>query len=105
MALTAATLLPIPARALGKTAEKGIFAVGLLAFGGVVRWLIRRDEGIAERRTRDLRAEWGEPDAVRVFAVGFDRLRVEEYRAETRRARATYRNGRLERVEVLPPAP
>jgi hypothetical protein len=87
--------------AWSKTTEKGLFAAGLLSFGGVVRWLIHRDTARTERETAALHAEWGEPFQVHRFTRGFDRMRVEEYRRESRRAVATYRNGRLLRVEIV----
>lgn len=93
-----------PARgfALSKTAEKAVFAGGLLALGGVVRaWFARADARNADA-VRRLRAEWGEPVSVAAFSRGFDSLRVEEYRRGAHRATARFRNGRLERVEVAP---
>ncbi|MBT3269650.1 hypothetical protein HN371_21070 [Candidatus Poribacteria bacterium] len=96
-----AALLAAPsdvAFGFSKTAQKVVFATGLLAFGGVVRALIRRDRSRTAERVRELRAEWGEPVDVTTTDKGFDTIRVETYQRDGRTAWATFRNGRLIRV-------
>jgi hypothetical protein len=83
------------ALAFSKTAQKAVFAAGLLAVGGVVRALIRRDRDRTTERVRELRAKWGEPANVATVQDGFDTLRVETYSRHERWAWATFRNDRL----------
>jgi hypothetical protein len=93
-----AIMLAVPsdvAFGLSKTAQKVAFAAGLLAFGGVVRALIRRDRDRTAERIRELRAIWGEPVEVTTTDKGFDTIRVETYQRDGRSAWATFRNGRL----------
>jgi hypothetical protein len=93
-----ATLLAVPsdlAFGFSKTAQKVAFATGLLAFGGVVRALIRRDRDRTEQRVRELRAEWGDPVTIVTAVDGFDTIRVEKYERDGETAWATFRNGRL----------
>lgn len=99
IALTAALAAPPNAAyGFGRTAQKVAFAAGLLAVGGVVRAIIRRDRNNTAERIGELRAVWGDPVEVRTVVDGFDTLRVETYSQNARSAWATFRNDRLLRV-------
>ena len=106
IALVAALAAPTDvAFGFSKTAQKAVFAAGLLAVGGVVRALIRRDRDRTAERVRDLRADWGDPVEVTTVEDGFETLRVETYSQHARSAWATFRNDRLLHIRFSEAAP
>ncbi|MDA1192352.1 MAG: hypothetical protein O3A46_11810 [Candidatus Poribacteria bacterium] len=104
--VVAGTLLsPLSAFALSKSGQKGVFIGGLLAMGGVVKWLIGRDEDAVESRRREWRETWGQPIRATTFRVGFDTFEIEFYAKTGRRMTATIRNGSVYRVVVEDDSP